>query len=55
MVLGCSSVPAVADEAEQPESPGWDPFDRLAAWERALSVEEMEPVPELVGAEAGRR
>jgi recombinase/recombinase-like zinc beta ribbon protein len=45
---------AVADEAGQPDAPGWDPVEGLAAWERELGAEELEAEHARVGAEVGR-
>lgn len=50
--VGSLVVGAVAAEAGEPETPGWDPFDRLAAWKRELGVEDLEEDRELVGAGA---
>ena len=39
---------AVADEAGQPERPGWDPVEAVAAWERELVAKDLEPEPSFV-------
>jgi hypothetical protein len=44
--------PAVTAEAGQPVAPGWEPFEDLATWERALGAEELEAEPALAGADA---
>lgn len=48
--LGFEIAGAVAAEAGQPDAPGRDPVDGLAAWERELEMEELETVPMLVDA-----